>query len=409
MFTHRSLHIFESRKRNQLRRLTILSIIGLDFLYLNFWNSIITRDVLLVIFLSLTFLCLVVERNTYSHLYIWRYKKYIYFIWFFAFISSFAPTISYNQNFLQTLLAQRSLLCMSFLLLLLKISPTEEEIIRLLKIISVWAILSGVISIFYPQWFTDETGADFILAQRKQGAIELISTLNGAILLTLFYFYYCQNLIEKGTWKNLLLVLVLVLYLLILQNRSTLLVALPIFFYSIFKMKSPHKIQILAILSILVTIAILPFALTIIRQLTEETQSQLTSEGYNRWQAMDFFFFERDYNLFDILFGHGVPASGSPYLQELLDASVERWAFISDIGMLGTYFYYGLFFLLVFYIPFVFRVLAKGKYPLYLKVFALWVLIVPTYHGYNLPGTISNCLVYCIYMYLVILNRNKCK
>lgn len=407
MFTHRSLHIFESRKRNQLRKLTILSIIGLDFLYLNFWNSVITRDVLLVIFLSLTLSYLSLERKTYSHLYIWRYKRYVYYTWILAFISSFSPSIKCDQNFFLTLIAQRSLLCMTFFLFLLKLSPTEEIIIRLLKTISVLAILSGIISIFYPHWFTDDIGTAFILAQRKQGTIELISTLNGAILLTLFYFYCCQNLIEKGTWKNMMMVIVLIVYLIILQNRSTLLVALPVFFYSVLKMKSKYKIQILITMSFLIIITLIPFALKIISQLTEETQSQLTSDSYNRWQAMDFFFFERNYNLCDVFWGHGVPASGSSYLKELLEASEERWAFISDLGMLGTFFYYGLFFVLVFYIPFIFRVLFNRYYPFYLKTFALWILIVPTYHGYNLPGTISNSFIYCMYMYLVILYDYK--
>ena len=296
---------------------------------------------------------------------------------------------------------------MSFLLLLLKLGPSEIEIVIILKRLSIITVILGVISIFFPYLFMDEIQTAAYEVQSIEGTSDIIHSGIGMIVFTLFFFYRCQKMIEDSSLENIIIASAMLFYLIIFQNRSTLLIALPTFLYAFIKMRSGYKIQFIVIGGTFLFIVFYSYIQTIFINLVEETQTQMAYEGYNRWQAIDFFFTERQYGIIEILFGHGVPSAGSPYLKSLVEASEDRWAFISDIGLLGVFFYYGLLFLCILYVPFVFVVLLRKKnYPFYLKSFALWILCVPTIHCYNLPGSTS-FVVYYIFMYLVILYKRK--
>lgn len=399
MLTHR-IHT----NRIRVNYIFLLCIFSLDFLYNNIFNVVLTRDVLLVLFLILVFCGFFIFGKTNSKLLLFENKKYVYWTWGLVLVSSFIPLFNGIQGYFETLLAQRSLLAMSYLLLMLKMAPSEEEILLVFKRLTIITIFLGLISIFWPYLFMDEIHVNTYEAQMIKGGTDLINTDIGVMVLTIYYFYLCQDVIKDGSLKNVMKSLFLLSYLIIFQNRSTLLVAVPLFVYTVLKMRSKYKAKILLFLGLVGVVFFYYVALNIFDSLINETQTQLASEGYNRWQAMDFFFFERQYGVLDILLGHSVPAAGSSYLKSLVEASEDRWAFISDIGTLGVFFYYGLLFLLILYIPFVIKVLCNKKYPIYLKVFALWILIVPTYHGYNLPGS-TKFVIYYIFMYLVIIYK----
>ena len=393
--------------RKKVNYIFLLCILSLDYLYNNFFNVIITRDILLILLLLLIGVGFVKFEKFDKQLYSNRNKKYVFLAWFFALISSIIPVYNGYQSYIPTLLAQRSLLAMSFLLLLLKLGPSEIEIVIILKRLSIITVILGVISIFFPYLFMDEIQTAAYEVQSIEGTSDIIHSGIGMIVFTLFFFYRCQKMIEDSSLENIIIASAMLFYLIIFQNRSTLLIALPTFLYAFIKMRSGYKIQFIVIGGTFLFIVFYSYIQTIFINLVEETQTQMAYEGYNRWQAIDFFFTERQYGIIEILFGHGVPSAGSPYLKSLVEASEDRWAFISDIGLLGVFFYYGLLFLCILYVPFVFVVLLRKKnYPFYLKSFALWILCVPTIHCYNLPGSTS-FVVYYIFMYLVILYKRK--
>ena len=391
-----------SKKTNYLFLLCILS---LDYMYNNIFNIILTRDILLALLLLMIGIGFLIYRQYDKKVYSLKNKKYVYLTWVLILISSMVPVYNGFQSYFSTLIAQRSLLAMAFLLLMLKIGPSENEVIKILKRLTIIAIFLGILSVFFPNLFMDEMQRATYESELLEGGTDIIHSGIGMRAFTLYFFYRCQRMIEASNYENVIFAFVLLLYLIIYQNRSTLIIALPAFFYALIKLRSKYKIHFLLIGGLFFLVFLFTYVQAIFEHLLEETEIQLANDGYNRWQAINFFFTERQYDIIDVLFGHGVPAAGSPYLKSLVEASEDRWAFISDIGTLGVFFYYGVLFLCILYVPFVFHVLYFWrKYPFYLKMFALWILCVPTIHCYNLPGPTS-FVVYYIFMYLVILYK----
>lgn len=155
-----------------------------------------------------------------------------------------------------------------------------------------------------------------------------------------FYFYILgyKVLIKYKQQKHLLVWFSLFMaYIFIVQNRSTLLIAVPFYLYVL--LRSDFRIKWL-ILSILI-IGCGSYLLFVFDALMEETRGQLNDTHYNRWQAIYYYVLERDYNFYNTLLGNGKPCAGSPYLYELVRVSKSRLAFVSDIGLIGTFYMYG--------------------------------------------------------------------
>ena len=190
---------------------------------------------------------------------------------------------------------------------------------------------------------------------------------------------------------------------LIVQGQHcTLLIAVPFYLYVL--LRSDFRIKWL-ILSILI-IGCGSYLLFVFDALMEETRGQLNDTHYNRWQAIYYYVLERDYNFYNTLLGNGKPCAGSPYLYELVRVSKSRLAFVSDIGLIGTFYMYGLAMMLFIY-RFVFVALLNKGFPTYLRFYALWVLIVPTIHCFGTGTECSGMLLFAIFFYCIILHEDN--
>ena len=148
------------------------------------------------------------------------------------------------------------------------------------------------------------------------------------------------------------------------------------------------------------------YLFTIFENIYEETLEQINNPDYNRWQAFDFYLFEFKSNFFTFLFGHGSPAAGSTYLDLIQNIMQTRLAILSDIGILGTYFYYGLFFVVIIYS---FCIKSFKKYqPLYLKLFAIFIICVPTIQGFG-NNSSPSAILFSMFFYLILYHRQSHK
>ena len=132
--------------------------------------------------------------------------------------------------------------------------------------------------------------------------------------------------------------------------------------------------------------------------------NQINNPNYNRWQAINFYILEYKSNLLTFLFGHGTPASGGQYLDIVQNAAKSRLAYLSDIGLLGSYFQYGILFLILIY-SFCLKSL-KSYQPLYLKFYSLYIILVPTIHGFG-NNYSSSAILFSSFFYLVLFHRQK--
>ena len=296
---------------------------------------------------------------------------------------------------------------MIFYILLARLSPSDKDIYCALKNLSITTIALSVVIYFKPDLFVQgQNSLNYFLDSTSDGTNSdfFIIIPPGFVYLAFFFFIQINRTIKTGELRDFLLTTLLILFIVLVQNRSTLIVAVPYFIYSIFKSKIKYKNTILLLLAIIAT----PVILNIIDHLLNETINQIDDNSYNRWQAFSFFLVEFKSSLWTVLFGHGIPCSGSQYLSDILYAQKTRLAFISDIGMFGIYFLYGLS-MIIFYYYFVFKALLGKGSPLYLKMYAIWVLLVPTIHsfagGYSCEAYFLNFL----FFYEVINHcKNRC-
>lgn len=164
-------------------------------------------------------------------------------------------------------------------------------------------------------------------------------------------------------------------------------------------MKSPKKTFYIT-LSLSSVILFMPFLTIIYDSLVNETEQQLGDENYNRWQAIAFLLFEMKSNIFDYILGNGLWTTSGTYLANMLVAQTSRGVYISDIGLLGTFFYYGIVPLIVMY-RFCYVAIKDKRIPAFLKYYSIFIILVPTIQSFLLLNERIN-LIYALFFYLII-------
>lgn len=383
-----------------MKRSTYLIIIGLvafDYVPKGLF-PFMTLNVTLIIILLMAIIGPFVCKSNNLKLNTFNNRKWVYLILALFGLSIIYPVITSDQTVINTLIALRHTLPIFFLFTLLKIAPGEDDLEKSLSFLGKFALVMGVIAIIFPEWFVDnEKLRDF----RFDPGNDLTIIWPGFRMAVLYFYILIGKLWHSSKYKDLIWTSVFILYIIIVQNRSTLICAVPFFCLAYIKSNIKYKWVIFAI----VFVSISGYILTILGDLIEETQRQLGDTSYNRWQAIQFFLLEQNDNLYTFLFGHGIPAKGSSYLDSLLSAQNMRLAFISDIGLLGTYYYYGIAMLIIIY-RFVFIGIFNRKMPIYVRLYSLWLLFVPTIHLFGV-GYAPDMLLFVLYFYMIDLYKSS--
>lgn len=363
----------------------ILSFVAFGFLGINVIG--LGKDIQLVI----VFILLLFLNNTLNEKALMAKESLIIAI--FLFVNGMYSSSIHNQSIVSTFIAMRVVLCFPIMLYVISKMRIKREFFDKKFIVFVYiAVASGFLSILFPSIFITEENIDSFI-KSKEIFNDIIPCASGFGALVFYYYLLFDKIKDKPTTKNLFLFSLMAVYILIVQNRSTMLVALPVFLLAIIKTKSKYKWGIIATI---IVIAI-PLSYNIISSLVEETNTQMTDSNYNRWNAMNYFFVVRDWNIVNTLVGHGVPCVGSKYLNDLLYVQENGNVFISDIGLLGCFFYYGLLIMIIIYKEIIGNVLSK-RIPISLRLYSLWMLLVPTIHhfGFEIGSTFIIAIFLCL-------------
>lgn len=332
-------------------------------------------------------------------------KKYVYWFIGIMLISTLYPYFKFNQAIVSTLISQRFNYSIFFLVIFLRICPAENDIFIALRFCSYLTIVLSIISIFSPEIFLTYDKLDSFQLRQKSGSSDIIAYGGGVPLSFMYFFVVLNKLYNNFNRKLFFEVSVLVLFFILLQNRSRLIFLFPILFYSFIKIKTKFKVLIWFFI-LLISYFSYFFIYFIFDNLYAETLNQLNDESYNRWQSVEFYLIEFKSNLFTVLFGHGYPSVGSDYLILIQEAINDRFAILSDIGLLGSYFFYGIFFVAIIY-SFCFNSFKKYQ-PLYLKFNAIFIVFVPTIQGFG-HNSLGAAILFSIFFYLILYHQQKYK
>lgn len=315
------------------------------------------------------------------------------------FVSPLVPMFEYNQPYLNTIISQRFNYVILFYLVLLSIKPNQSELLYILKIGARISVVLFLISVFLPGFFIDAATIKETLSSRAEHeSTDIGFACPGFLILVMYFFFSCAKLTQNPKIKDIIEMMIFLGVIIAVQNRSTLIGVIPAFCWCLLKARSKNKIIIYVIIGIIVLLLI-PYIDIIYKSLMEETQLQLEDENYNRWQALSFYLIEMKTSIWHYLLGNGVWSSFGEFRHLMVTAQEYRGCYISDIGILGTFFYYGIIPLYVIY-KYCFTALRFSTIPLAIKLYTLWVIFVPTIQPYLLLSEVGNVII-SIFFYFV--------
>lgn len=339
-------------------------------------------------------------------LYVGRNTIYIWLLIVVMVISAFVPWIDYGQDLINTLISQRFNYYILFALVLYAIQPDEKELLYIFKICARLSVVMFVLGIFFPNWFVDVTKVKEMLVSRAEsGSTDIGIGCPGFGLLVMYFFFCCGKLLQNPRTKDILELMVLLGVIIAVQNRSTLLGALPVFGWCMFRMRSRNKLLVYICIGTLLIIAI-PYIQIIYNSLVEETQLQLDDDNYNRWQALSFYLVEMKTKLYHYLIGNGVWSISGEYTRLMVAAQTFRGCYISDIGILGTFFYYGIIPLFIIY-RYCYVALKDKKVPTAMKWYAIWIICVPTIHPYLMLTADGNAIIAFFFYFVTYYSQRN--
>ena len=212
---------------NKSTYLIITGLLSFDYLTNNF-TRFITSDLYLVATMLWALFGFFYYKG-YSPLYTKKNQIYIYLFFILIFLSQLSPLFKYNQDLISTIIANRLEYSFIFLLVLCKIGPTEEDIFHTFKVLGIITLAFGIIAFFCPQWFIDVRHLKGFLYNQARGGYDLLAACPGAHA-AVYYFYiliYKTVTTKAESQKYLFWATIFMIYIFAIQNRSTLIMAVP--------------------------------------------------------------------------------------------------------------------------------------------------------------------------------------
>ena len=385
-------------------------------LSVNFWNlsivmNLFSKDIILFLtwvwILSGVYFFNKTKRK--KELNSFNYKKTLYFILIGVFISMFSAYAFGGQAFLTTLIAQRAIYNLMFLPVILFVQPTEEDIVKALKWITIGTIIVWILVHFNTDIVKlDKDSIVQFESTKNDLSKKLVFYVKGIYFVVLYLYFKINEYIKTFSWKAFIEASLVLIFVILYQNRSIILGTAPIFLYSIIKFKSSNKPYIVIALSVIV-IATIIFTSDIWLGLFNQTQSDLNETDYNRWKSLHYYFYEYSQSWFSYIFGNGFPSGGNSKLGNLMWSNFTKGIYASDLGMIGMWADFGIIPLIAIY-SILISILKHKSFPLFLKFISLHILFVPTiFHFWENPAISFFVIVIYFHAYYTEQNNNLIK
>jgi len=309
-------------------------------------------------------------------------------------LSIFGAYAYHNQNFTITLYAQRTVYFFLFYYFLHQVKPDPEFLKRLVIAVAiVYAVIYIVQWAAYPlQLFGAKMFKD-----RNTIRIDIPGT---AFAVTAYYIAFMKFL-KTSHYKYILLMMLLLVVFTLLGTRQ--LIA-PVFLISLIIVVRSKRIQSKVVLTLIAVISLIPLYFIfqeIFDAMMEVTKQQSISVNENvRIKAASFSLYHFAPNKWSFLTGNGAYSSHSSYGISIENYSKLFGYYLADIGIIGEYILYGIFFIIAELII-LFRLALRHyhedfqfiRYVAYSVFFSLFV-------SAGIFGSSEGIMVVCLLLYL---------
>jgi len=327
-------------------------------------------------------------------------------------ISGFSSIMVFKQNIYQTLVAWVPSLLWATYYLLHTYKVPYSKALNFLLLFTFIGVAIMTIQQFIPNQamfgVLDVNESDHI-AEVRNGLYRF--RIGGAACAGLFLFtLYFGKLINEYKRKLILISIILALYLYLTLTRQTILAALVVI-VATYLMSSKKNISFKSLLFAFILLIFFYFYRDqLFGSFIDQTVEQ-TSEEDIRLVEYTYFSNEIFTNPMIFIFGTGIPHASSPlgaYYKSLAD---NYLLFTSDIGIVGTWFNYGIIYIILFlWITYKIIIKMRKYIPTYMKIYYFSVIII-------LPlafpwGTNINNMLWAFILYIIdneITNNKKYK
>lgn len=303
---------------------------------------------------------------------------------------SFIPAYRYyGQHLYYSLIVYRHFLGYFALFVLLSIKPSHRELKRgLYAFTFLYLFLSLYVTYVNPRLVTLEENTAFM----DEG--DLVHMLPGVEYAVLAFIYAIDDFRRqaKFSWGHLAFAGFVFLVIFLVQNRTTLMASLAIVILAVFSNRSARKRLTAEVIMSVFAILLVVLASGYLLGLVDETITQLSDPEYNRVKAFTYFT-SAENGIMSIFWGNGfISGLVHPIVFQLNQEGI----YYADMGMLGFWYQFGLFPVLVI-LAYVFKGLSS-KHSFVVRANALFILMGVLTISYFLHFQYSIWL--CIYLYL---------
>jgi hypothetical protein len=309
-------------------------------------------------------------------------------------LSTLACSYIYNQSMIVTLYQQRSVYFLLFYFLLPYLFPSTEWLKTLIIYLGVAAGVIYILQYFaYPLRITE--AKMFV----DRGTLRI--NLPGTAFMHLAYFMFLDNYFKTSKLKYGAGVILLLITAVLSGFRS--IVAIYILISGIYLLASKQTKNKFIIIFVAICVVIASFFAFqgIIKEMQSSAQRE-TSQGtdYIRVRAASYFLREMSNHEITYITGNGQSSERSEYGRKIARISYFYGYYLSDIGIIGTFYKYGILFVLPGLI--VFFKIAFMKLPLdfqFIKLFIIMQILTVLLSSIIEGG--EGAIVLCLVLYLV--------
>ena len=306
-----------------------------------------------------------------------------------------------NQGLGISFYQQRHMYAFLFYFLLLYAAPNPRWIVNLLFITAiVWSLFFLIQYIIYPVRITDAK----IFLQR--GTIRM--NLPGSFILPIGYFISINKFFTTYNKRYGVVAFLIFIVALLSGFRSILSVFVIItVVYVIINKEVRNKLLLFALTMVVIVASFFAFQEMFVemKESAEREGSQGTS--YIRFRAAEYFIKESKKDNLTIFFGNGEPSERSGYGRRLIVNSFRNGYYISDIGIVGFYYKFGMitsFFVLLIIIRILFiRMHADNAFIKMFFIYQLFLILNSRLSFDSLP----NIIFVCMLLYIIDYQNTK--
>ena len=301
---------------------------------------------------------------------------------------SYIPALLYyGQSFAQSFFTNRRMFELVAFPILIALQPSERELRTALFSFSViYLVVSLFVTFLAPWWVPQPEDTAFL----EEG--DIIYALPGIRHVAFAFIFALQRVIKDNNTRNMAWAIFEFLLLFLIQNRTSLLAAVAIILFLVYKMKmGSRKLLLIAV----GTVFVLLMAVYTSGQwghLYQETVHQILNPDYNRNKAYVYMFSRR--SVLQYLLGSGfISANVNSIIYDLQENGIYH----SDVGLVGMWHQYGVIPVLV-----IFVMMCKGFFgrkSFLVKAAAIYILVgIPTMSYFALGETLLWLSIY-LYVY----------